>query len=81
MFSDVDKYGLTHDLIKVAFFNILTHIAMELTYNESKDLFGAKFLFQLSFVLMGFALFYLFVEPHVKKYYRGPSNKNVSKKA
>ena len=34
----VDKYGLAHDLIKVALFNILVHVAMEIQYNNSRDL-------------------------------------------
>ena len=75
----VDKYGLAHDLIKVALFNILVHVAMEIQYNNSRDLFGIKFLYQLLFVELGFALFYLFVEPKVKAYFE--EKKAAAKKA
>ena len=67
--SKIDRYGLAHDLVKVALFNILVHVAMEMQYNNSRDLFGTKFVFQLIFVLAGFAIFYLFVEPHIKAYF------------
>jgi hypothetical protein len=67
--TGVNKYGLAHDLIKVALFNILVHVAMEIQYNNSRDLFGHKFLYQLLFVEAGFALFYIFVEPKVKAYF------------
>jgi hypothetical protein len=65
--SKVDKYGLTHDLIKVTLFNILAHIAMHHGYNE--PLLTYKFLFQLAFILLGFTGFYVFIEPHVRKYW------------
>jgi hypothetical protein len=68
-FSAVDKYGLAHDLVKVALFNVLVHVAMEIQYNNSRDLFGHKFIYQLLFVLAGFAIFYLVVEPHIKAYF------------
>jgi len=66
-FSQVDKYGLTHDLIKVTLFNVLAHIAMHHGYNE--PLFSPKYLYQLAFILVGFTLFYVLVEPHVKKFW------------
>jgi hypothetical protein len=78
-FSKVDKYGLAHDLIKVALFNILVHISMEINYNESKGLFGTHFLVQLLITLIGFTLFYVFIEPHVKAFFS--SKKKQSKKS
>jgi hypothetical protein len=69
-FSQVDKYGLTHDLIKIGLFNIILHVAIEYQYNQFKDLFGYKFFYQLFFIELGFALFYIFLEPHVKQYYK-----------
>lgn len=68
-FSKVDKYGLAHDLIKVALFNVLVHISMEINYNDSKGLFGKHFIVQLLVTLIGFTLFYLFAEPHIKAYF------------
>ena len=68
-FSKIDKYGLTHDLIKIGLFNIVLHIAIEVQYNQSRDIFGYKFLFQLFFIELGFALFYIFLEPKIKEYY------------
>jgi hypothetical protein len=72
-FSKVDKYGLTHDLIKVALFNILAQLAMSFQYKDVA--LDGKFVFQLLFVLAGFALFYLFVEPHIKQYWTNPETK------
>jgi hypothetical protein len=69
-FSQVDMHGLTHDLIKIGLFNIILHIAIEYQYNQFRDLFGYKFFFQLFFIELGFALFYIFLEPKVRKYYK-----------
>jgi len=80
-FSKVDKYGLTHDLIKIGLFNIILHIAMEYQYNEFRDLFGYKFIFQLFFIELGFALFYLFIEPTIKEYWKKKAKKSSSKKS
>lgn len=78
-FSKVDKYNLAHDLIKVTLFNILVHISMEINYNDSKGLFGQHFLVQLLVTLIGFTLFYLLIEPHVKAYFS--AKKKQDKKA
>jgi uncharacterized membrane protein len=78
-FSKIDKYGLAHDLIKVALFNILVHISMEINYNDSKGLFGQHFLVQLLITLTGFTLFYVLIEPHIKAYFS--TKKKQSKKS
>lgn len=78
-FSKVDKYGLAHDLIKVSLFNILVHVSMEVNYNDSKGLFGTHFLVQMLVTLLGFTLFYILVEPHLKAFFS--SKKKQAKKA
>ena len=69
--SKVDKYGLTHDLVKVALFNLCAMAAMH--YGYGQPLLSQQFLYQLFFILAGFTLFYVFLEPHIKKYWTEPA--------
>ena len=65
--SKVDKYSLTHDLIKVALFQTLLHLA--LSHRDSTPIFDYKFLYQTFFILLGFATYHIFVDPRVKDYF------------
>ena len=58
-YSTVDKKGLISDLIKVATFNIVAHILMSSSYNE--PIFGEKFVYSLIFILLGFAVYHVFI--------------------
>lgn len=81
LLKSVDEYALAHDLIKVALFNVLVHVAMEIQYNNSRELFGMKFLYQLLFVEIGFALFYIFLEPKVKQFFDEKKAASLKKNA
>ena len=65
--SGVDKYSLAHDLIKVALFNVLVHVAVGT--RDGAPLFDYKFLYQTFFILLGFAIYHVVLDPRVKAYF------------
>jgi hypothetical protein len=61
--SLIDKKNMTHDLIKVALFNLCAHIVSVLYFKE--EFLNHKFLIILFAIELGFALFYIFLEPGI----------------
>jgi hypothetical protein len=67
-FSKVDKKSLMSDLVKVATFNIIAHVLMGSTYNE--PIFSEKFVYSLIFILLGFAVYHVFIHRRLMKFIR-----------
>lgn len=65
MFKNLDKTGLITDLVKVATFNIVANILMNLRFGE--PLLDQKFLYSLVFILVGFAAYHIFLHRRVVK--------------
>lgn len=63
-FSKVNKKALIIDLTKVACFNIVAHILMNMRYGE--PLFNEKFIYSLAFILAGFAVYHVFIAPRLE---------------
>ena len=61
--SKVNKKDLFSDLVKVATFNIVAHVLMGLRFDE--PLFSEKFIYSLLFILIGFTVYYVVLDPHV----------------
>jgi len=62
-FSKVNKKDLITDLVKVAIFNIVANILMNVRYQE--PLLGEKFIYSLVFILTGFAIYHILVAPQL----------------
>jgi hypothetical protein len=62
--SKVDRKGLIIDLVKVATFNIVAHILMNMRYGD--PLFNEKFIYSLVFILAGFVFYHIFVGPRLE---------------
>lgn len=61
--SKVNKKDLFSDLVKVATFNIVAHVLMGLRFNE--PLFSEKFIYSLIFILIGFTVYHVALDPHI----------------
>jgi len=62
-FSKVNKRDLITDLVKVACFNIVANILMNVRYQE--PLLNEKFIYSLVFILTGFAVYHIIIAPHL----------------
>lgn len=61
--SLIDKKSLIHDLTKVFIFNFSAHIMSVIYFKE--EFLNQKFILILLAIELGFALFYIFLEPGV----------------
>jgi len=55
--SKVNKVDLVDDLVKVATFNVVAHVLMNVRYGE--PLFNERFVYFTLFVLAGFATYHI----------------------
>ena len=62
-FSKVNRKDLITDLVKIACFNIVANILMNVRYQE--PLLSEKFLYSLAFILTGFAVYHIIIAPHL----------------
>jgi len=62
-FSKVNKKDLITDLVKIACFNIVANILMSIRYEE--PLLSEKFLYSLTFILTGFAVYHIIIAPRL----------------
>lgn len=62
-FSKVNKKDLITDLVKVACFNIVANILMNVRYQE--PLLNEKFIYSLVFILTGFAVYHIVIAPQL----------------
>ena len=62
-FSKVNKKDLITDLVKIACFNIVANILMNMRYNE--PLLDEKFIYSLAFILIGFATYHILIAPRL----------------
>jgi len=60
-FSKVNKKDLITDLVKIACFNIVANILMNMRYRE--PLLDEKFIYSLAFILIGFATYHILIAP------------------
>ena len=72
--SLIDKKNMIHDLIKIALFNICAHIASVIYFKE--QFLNHKFLIILFAIELGFAIFYIFLEPGI---FHNISDRNIRK--
>jgi len=61
--SKVDKKSLITDLVKIACFNIVANLLMSIRYEE--PLLSEKFLYSLTFILTGFAVYHIIIAPRL----------------
>jgi hypothetical protein len=57
--NKVNKVDLVDDLVKVATFNVVAHVLMNVRYGE--PLFNERFVYFTLFVLTGFAVHHIFL--------------------
>ena len=62
-FSKVNKKDLITDLVKIACFNIVANILMNMRYNE--PLLSERFIYSLVFILTGFATYHIVIAPQL----------------
>lgn len=62
-FSKVNKKDLITDLVKIACFNIVANILMNMRYNE--PLLSERFIYSLVFILTGFATYHIVIAPRL----------------
>jgi hypothetical protein len=62
-FSKVNKKDLITDLVKIACFNIVANILMNMRYGE--PLLSERFIYSLAFILIGFATYHIFLAPQL----------------
>ena len=62
-FSKVNKKDLITDLVKIACFNIVANILMNMRYRE--PLLDEKFIYSLAFILIGFATYHILIAPRL----------------
>jgi hypothetical protein len=62
-FSKVNRKDLITDLVKVATFNVVAHILMNMRYGE--PLFNERFIYYTTFILIGFATYHIFIAPRL----------------
>lgn len=74
-FSKVNKRDLISDLVKVATFNIVAHVLMGSTYNE--PMFSEKFVYSLIFILLGFAVYHVFIHRRLMDFVRKCEGRNA----
>ena len=72
--SLIDKKSMVHDLVKIALFNFCAHIVSVLYYKE--EFLNHKFLIILFAIEVGFALFYIFLEPGI---FHNIADRNIRK--
>lgn len=63
-FSKVNKKALIIDIVKFSTFHLVAHILMNMRYNE--PLLNEKFIYSLTFILMGIAVYHVFVAPRLE---------------
>lgn len=63
-FSKVNRKALIIDLVKVACFNIVANLLMNVRYGEPA--LSEKFNYSLIFILAGFAVYHIFIAPRLE---------------
>ncbi len=62
--SKVNRKALITDLVKVACFNIVANILMNVRYGE--PMLSEKFIYSLVFILAGFAIYHIVIAPRLE---------------
>ena len=62
--SKVNRKALIIDLVKVACFNIVANILMNVRYGE--PVLSEKFIYSLIFILAGFATYHIVIAPRLE---------------